>query len=517
MTLAVWWLSTTTKRPPPPSPTSPSAPATRTSALAIVYFPTPGNPMRCTIAGAAATVAERTGSISGASAESPPPNAPRVHQRCHRRHRRHRPPARAPHSPAARPSRAVVEVVGPLVDGGAFPAKATVGEPVTVTADVFSDGHDRAAAALRYRSGPRRRWSEVPMEALGNDRFAATFVPERLGPWQFQVVGWLDHLGTWLHGMELKLAAPPEMNVDVTVDLQIGSLLVTEALARAKGTDARALTDLRARLDDGDTRALGHLPDDDAAPHHDGHVPDLQDVEPEHGAAEALEPLFWRTGPRDPLAAVTDVRRPRRPGAGAVQLRGTSSSPARPSHRRPVTPRWSTPSTASTTSRRWASTSSTCRRSTRSGVTNRKGRNNTVTPSPDDVGSPWAIGAAEGGHTAVHPELGTVDDVAALRRGSASSAASSWPSTSPSSARPTTRGSPSTRSGSATGPTARSSTPRTRRRSTRTSTRSTSRAPTGGACGTALADVFRFWIDARRHGLPRRQPAHQAVRRSGSG
>ena len=79
---------------------------------------------------------------------------------------------------------------------------------MTVLADVFTDGHDRAAAALRYRFAPsptgRRAWQETPLEALGNDRFAGTFVPDQLGSWQYQVVGWLDHLGTWLHGMELK-------------------------------------------------------------------------------------------------------------------------------------------------------------------------------------------------------------------------------------------------------------------------------------------------------------------------
>src|SRR4029450_4008805 len=94
-----------------------------------------------------------------------------------------------------RPSRVVVEAVAPLVDGGAFPAKATLEEPVTVLADVFCDGHDRAAAALRVRFG-RRGWRGVPMRPLGNDRFTATFVPDQLGRWQYQVHGWLDHLGT---------------------------------------------------------------------------------------------------------------------------------------------------------------------------------------------------------------------------------------------------------------------------------------------------------------------------------
>ncbi|CAN5740797.1 alpha-1,4-glucan--maltose-1-phosphate maltosyltransferase [soil metagenome] len=307
----------------------------------------------------------------------------------------------------------MVEVVGPVVDSGAFPAKATVGEPVTVTADVFVDGHDRAAAALRYRIAGRGRWTEVPMEALGNDRFAATFVPDRLGRWQFQVVGWLDHLGTWLHGMELKLAAPPEMDVDVTVDLQIGSALVAAAAEHATGHDRAALTALRDALDRDDTRALGHLADDELAPHDDGHVPDLQDVEPEHGAAELLEPLFWRAGRRDPTATSPtydlDVDPERARFSAWYELFPRSTVAPATGHGTladvvdrldhvaamgfdvlylpPVHP---------------------------IGRTQRKGRNNTVTCRADDTGSPWAIGGVEGGHLAVHPQLGTVDDVAKL-------------------------------------------------------------------------------------------------------
>ena len=111
-----------------------------------------------------------------------------------------------PSLPASRPSRVVVEAVAPLVDGGAFPAKATVGEPVTVLADVFTDGHDRAAAALRV---PHRAQGLAgdPDGAARQRPLPATFVPDQLGRWQYQVVGWLDHLGTWRHGMELKLAA----------------------------------------------------------------------------------------------------------------------------------------------------------------------------------------------------------------------------------------------------------------------------------------------------------------------
>ena len=108
------------------------------------------------------------------------------------------------------------------------------------------------------------------------------------------------------------------------------------------------------------------------------------------------------------------------------------------------------------------------------GRTNRKGRNNSLTPAPDDPGSPYAIGAAEGGHDALHPELGTLRGFRAAGRGRRTSTASRSRSTSPSSARRTIPGSSSIRNGSTGGRTARSSTPRIRPRSTRTSSTSTS-------------------------------------------
>ena len=314
--------------------------------------------------------------------------------------------------PRSRPSRVVVEAVSPLVDGGAFPAKVTIGEPVTVLADVFTDGHDRAAGALRYRFLPsptsRRAWQETALIPLGNDRFTGTFVPDQLGRWQYQVVGWLDHLGTWLHGMELKLAA----ELDVTVDLQIGAKLIAAARDAASGAEAEALNNLLERVEAGDTRRLGHLADDESV-HVDGHVPDLQDVEPEHGGAETLERLFWRTGLRDPVATSPllniDVDRERARFSAWYEFFPRSTLAPATGHGTladaldrldyvaamgfdvvylpPVHP---------------------------IGRTQRKGRNNTVTSSPDDTGSPWAIGGSEGGHTAVHPELGAIEDIVKL-------------------------------------------------------------------------------------------------------
>ena len=143
-------------------------------------------------------------------------------------------------------------------------------------------------------------------------------------------------------------------------------------------------------------------------------------------------------------------------------------------------------------SRRWASTSSTCRRSTRSARCTARARNTARArrqpdAQPGDVGSPWAIGSAEGGHDAIDPELGTIEDFDAFVARAPTTSAWRSRSTSRCSARRTTRGSPRTRSGSPCAPTARSPTRRTRRRSTRTSTRSTStttpRASTPSRCG----------------------------------
>ncbi len=309
--------------------------------------------------------------------------------------------------PSDRPSRVVVEPVAPLVDGGAFPAKATLEEPVTVLADVFCDGHDRASAALRVRFG-RRGWREIPMHPLGNDRFAATFVPDQLGRWQYQVHGWLDHLGTWRHGMERKLAA----GVDVSVDVLIGVGLIERAIERAAPADAAALNELRERLLAGDTRALGLLAADDS-PHGDGHIPDLDDVEPEHDGVD-LDALFWRTGVRDPIA---DLGRPVDVEVDVVRARFSSWYEFFP--RSTLAPATGHGTLASALDRVDYVASMGfdvlyLPPVHPIGLTQRKGRNNTTTAAADDTGTPWGIGAPEGGHTAVHPDLGTVEDIAKL-------------------------------------------------------------------------------------------------------
>ena len=93
--------------------------------------------------------------------------------------------------------RVVIENVSPTVDGGRFAAKRIEGEPIVIEASAFADGHDRIACVLRYRAEAASAWSEVPMTSLGNDRWSASFTPDRIGTWFFCVHSWVDSLATW--------------------------------------------------------------------------------------------------------------------------------------------------------------------------------------------------------------------------------------------------------------------------------------------------------------------------------
>ncbi len=285
--------------------------------------------------------------------------------------------------PARRPSRVVVEAVGPIVDAGRFAAKASLGEPVEVLADVFTDSHDHVGAAVRYRRVGDADWSEVPMEAGYSDQHRGVFVPDRIGPWEYDVVGWIDHFDTQRDGIVKKHDA----HLDVSVELATLSETLAPMRKRASGDDLQTIDRLIAACRDGVVDELLRAPE--------------------------LAALSWRTSPRAPAAKFAKplplfVDRARaRFSSWYERFPRSTGEPDRHGTLRdleadldriaamgfdvlylpPIHP---------------------------IGVAHRKGRNNTLDPGPDDVGSPWAIGSAEGGHLAVHPALGTVEDVAAL-------------------------------------------------------------------------------------------------------
>ncbi len=301
-----------------------------------------------------------------------------------------------PAPPERRPSRVVIEPVSPVVDGGRFAAKASLGAPVRVVADVFVDGHDRVAAAVRVR-GPSRDWTEMPMRPLGNDRWVAQFAVDELGRWEYEVGGWLDHFTTWRAGHLAKVAD----GQDVSVDAQIGLKLLDAMASRVDGADRALLLATREALAAGDVVALQGAAVDAAVWRSQPRAPMAATaslpfrVERERARFSAWYELFPRSTATGGRGRADDAEREDGPAPGEhatlrdvvhrldhVEALGFDVLYLPPIH--PI------------------------------GTTMRKGPNNRVGAGPGDPGSPWAIGSPEGGHTAVHPVLGTIDDVVAL-------------------------------------------------------------------------------------------------------
>jgi starch synthase (maltosyl-transferring) len=280
--------------------------------------------------------------------------------------------------------RVVIEGVYPEIDGGRFPVKRVVGERVVVEADIFADGHDALAAVLLWRHEEEPEWREVPMALLGNDRWRAEFTADRLGRYLYTLEAWVDRFETWRQGLAKKV----EAGQDVRADLLVGAELVAQAAARAAGDARRRLEGWAAAL---------RAPDDPAAA-----------VELALGAALRAEVARHPDRARATrygreLAVVVDRERARFSAWYEMFPRSCAPEPGRHGTFRdaearlpyvagmgfdvlylpPIHP---------------------------IGRTHRKGRNGALTAGPDDPGSPWAIGSEEGGHTAVHPQLGTLDD-----------------------------------------------------------------------------------------------------------
>jgi starch synthase (maltosyl-transferring) len=279
--------------------------------------------------------------------------------------------------------RVVIESVSPAVDGGRFPVKRVVGDRLDVEADVFADGHEALRCMLRYRKRGARAWEETEMALLNNDRWRGAFTLTELGRYQYSVVGWVDSFLSWRQDF-LKRVDP----ADIALAIRTGALLMNAAAARAKGGDAKLLRgwvrDLTAERTLDDRRALAggeelhevmmRYPDRTL-----GTTYALElEVEADRPLARcsAWYELFPRSCAAEPGRHATFADCARR--LDYVARMGFDIVYLPPVH--PI------------------------------GRTQRKGRNNTLEPGPDDPGSPWAIGAAEGGHKAVHPELGSLED-----------------------------------------------------------------------------------------------------------
>ena len=303
--------------------------------------------------------------------------------------------------------RVAIEHVVPEIDGGRFPAKRVVGEVVVVEADIFGDGHDHVEARLLVRMPGDKSWTPTPLRPLGNDRWQASFPVAAPGTYEYRIAASIDHFDTWQSDFGKKLNA----GQDVALELQTGALLLEEAADRAKGKDAKALA-AAAKLLQENGDALSTLEQrGEAQSRRAGY------------AASAFSPELLALASRYP----NTERQTEYPADGAALAVEVDRVQARYSTWYELFPRSQGSDAAAHGTFRDVETKLPYLRQLGFDVlymppihpigrSFRKGKNNAVTAGPEDVGSPWAIGAAEGGHTAILPELGTLDDFRHLRQ-----------------------------------------------------------------------------------------------------
>jgi starch synthase (maltosyl-transferring) len=271
-----------------------------------------------------------------------------------------------------------IEDVYPLVDGGRFPVKRIVGEPVEIWADIYRDGHNVVSAALIWRRELDREWRRESMALHSNDRWSGSFLPDQPGRYVYAIEAWTDEFATWRRGFELKQKA----GADVTLDAIEGAGMLTKAQSGGRDATATIVRQCKEFLRTGDTAAL-LTPELTPAMAESQSRPDL---------TRSKQFPFVADRPRARYGAWYEMV-PRSQGKVLGQHGTFQDCTARlPDiaamgfdvvYLTPIHP---------------------------IGQTNRKGRNNAVNSAEGDPGSPYAIGSAEGGHDAVHPQLGTLED-----------------------------------------------------------------------------------------------------------
>lgn len=318
--------------------------------------------------------------------------------------------------PAAAPRRAVIERIRPLVDGGRFAAKAVVGDLVTVEADAFCDGHDLLACDLLHQREGDTTWSTAEMVPVGNDRWRGVLRAEQVGGYRFVIRAGVDRYATWLRD----LLAFAEAGEDVTAELLVGSDLLSRAAARAQGTDRRTLVaaaECLARARSGLATPLppaafelvreGSDPgSEDGAGGGDGTVAALL----RSSAFTALvgrHRLTQDATTSGPCPVVVEHERARFSTWYELFPRSASPAPGRPGTLRDVVARLDYVERLGVDVLYLPPVHPI-------GRTGRKGAEGAPGAAPGDPGSPWAIGSEAGGHTAIDPALGTIDDFDAL-------------------------------------------------------------------------------------------------------
>jgi starch synthase (maltosyl-transferring) len=291
-------------------------------------------------------------------------------------------PATEPPRYAPAPARIRIQLPRPTIEEGRWPIKRTVGDTIAVSADIFRDGHEVLRAVVRYRGNGDPGWSEAPMRAVdahhNGVRWAGEFTVNTVGRAQWTIQAWVDLFAGWRDEVARKLEAG---QIDMSGEASEGAVLLHEAALNAQGQERSALEAAAAALEQGepiqqalDARLAGIM--ERVAPRTE-HTELVKPLDVDLDRVLARFGSWYELFPRS------------FGGFGGVQAQlprlqelGFDVLYLPPIH--PI------------------------------GHTNRKGRNNTLIAGPDDPGSPWAIGDETGGHDAIHPDLGTIEDFDAL-------------------------------------------------------------------------------------------------------
>ncbi|HWD94982.1 MAG TPA: alpha-1,4-glucan--maltose-1-phosphate maltosyltransferase [Acidimicrobiales bacterium] len=290
--------------------------------------------------------------------------------------------------------RAVISNVKPLVDAGRRPAKASLGDLLQVEADAFIDGHDVVCCELRFRHESDVKWTSVTMCELGNDRWAGILPVDRLGRYRFVVRAGVDRFATWRRDLRARLDADQSVDEEYLV----GAQLMQEVTRRAKTGDRRRLTEVANGLRSTESLERSEACAEVFSDWLSELVGSLRD--PAHCvSSETLyvwaDPAKARFSTWYELFPRSAAPLPHRHGTFAdveARLEYVESMGFDVLYLPPIHP---------------------------IGRSGRKGRDGAVASGADDPGSPWAIGAREGGHTAIHPELGSLDDFRSLVKAAA--------------------------------------------------------------------------------------------------
>jgi starch synthase (maltosyl-transferring) len=283
----------------------------------------------------------------------------------------------------------VIERIEPQLDGGRFRTKAIVGDVIDVSADIFRDGPDLLQAVLKAKGPNTKGWLESPMTMVENDRWAGSFSPDHIGVWRYTIEAWTDHFATWRRLLVRKV----EVGDDIELELEEGARLIEARIPKLPSKKRREIMDVVtairtapkehkwtfqdprvvAVLSDATSLAMQGYPDRRGS---STYKPALETyVDRERARTGAWYEFFPRsTGAKGKHGTLKTAAK-RLPEIADMGFDVVYLPPIHPI-----------------------------------GSAFKKGKNNSLEAKPDDVGSPWAIGGPEGGHTAIHPKLGTMDD-----------------------------------------------------------------------------------------------------------